>query len=284
MPTTSRVVTAMSKPDWINTYHGSYNRSSRNGAYKYIVVHYTGAQTPAAGNAKNNCIYFSGGNRNASAHYFIDNGGVWEYLDPDSWCAWHVGDGGGRYGITNSNGIGIEVCQQGDLPFTEQEIQHLTRLVAYLQDKYSVPDEQVVRHHDASSKLCPYYYSLRPSEWSRLHARITSGEQEEVVTDQDKRDIAAIVWNYGITGYNGTTVTAGTRLGNVSDDSDGVLHSGRFGDPVGVLVDDTDYAVVDRPMGLRARLDWTGAKVTELTEKVNRLEQKLDRILEAVAD
>lgn len=34
---------------------------------KYIVIHYVGA----LGGAEDNCRYYGGGNRNASAHYFV---------------------------------------------------------------------------------------------------------------------------------------------------------------------------------------------------------------------
>lgn len=42
---------------------------------------------------------------------------------------------------------------------------------------------------------------------------------------------------------------------------------------------DTDYAGVGRPMGWRARLDWTGAKVTELNERMDKMQATLDAIL-----
>lgn len=157
----------------INKYHGGYNISKRTQAVKYIVVHYVGSGSSASGNAKNNCIFFSGGNRNSSAHYFIDDGGIWEYADPSTYYTWHCGDGGGKYGITNANSIGIEVCQDGDRPFTEKEIAYLSELVRYLMNKFSVPASRVVRHYDASRKQCPLYYAKRSSEWATLQKRIT---------------------------------------------------------------------------------------------------------------
>lgn len=158
----------------INKYHGNYNRSWRNDTIKYIVVHYVGSGTSAAGCAKNNCIYFSGGNRNASADYFIDDGGIWEYNDPSQgYYCWSVGDGYGKYGITNSNSISIEVCMNGDNPFTATEINYLTWLVQHLMEKFNVPASRVVRHYDASRKACPRYYANRQAEWDKLHAVIT---------------------------------------------------------------------------------------------------------------
>lgn len=157
----------------INKYHGDYNIQSRTQTVKYIVVHYVGAGSSKDGNAKNNCIYFSNGYRAASAHYFIDDGGIWEYADPEKYATWHCGDGGGKYGITNANSIGIEVCQDGDRPFTAKEITFLKDLVTTLMKKFSVPAKNVVRHYDASRKYCPYYYAKRPDEWEALRKTIT---------------------------------------------------------------------------------------------------------------
>lgn len=179
----------------IEKYTGSYNLSRRYGAIKYLVIHYTAAQTPDYPHAKNNCQYFAGGNRNASADWFIDNESIYQYNpDPSTYYTWEVGDGGGRYGITNSNSIGIEVCQIGDQPFTEQEIDRLADLTQHLMATYGIPAERVVRHYDASRKSCPEYYARRQSEWNKLHARITQGVDDEV-NEQDKRDITNAVLN-----------------------------------------------------------------------------------------
>lgn len=157
----------------ITKYHGRYNRSPRTQKVKYIVVHYVGGGTSKVGNAKNNCIYFSGGNRKASAHYFIDDGSIYEYADPLGYYTWHCGDGRGKYGISNSNSIGIEVCIDGDKPFTEQETKRLEWLVKKLMKDFNIPASNVVRHYDASRKECPYYYVKRPAKWKELHKRIT---------------------------------------------------------------------------------------------------------------
>ena len=56
-----------------------YNVSKRSDPIMYIVIHYTGAE----GTAKNNIDYFNGGNRSASADFFIgQNGEIWQY-NPD---------------------------------------------------------------------------------------------------------------------------------------------------------------------------------------------------------
>lgn len=158
----------------IEAYHGLYNIVRRSAAVRYIVVHYVGDGTSAAGSARRNCVYFAGGDRQASAHYFIDDGHIFEFADPREYATWHVGDGHGRYGITNANSIGIEVCNNGG-PYTEAEIDRLTWLVQRLMGEFGVPAERVVRHYDASRKMCPLYYAQNPDAWSKLHSRITGG-------------------------------------------------------------------------------------------------------------
>ena len=149
------------------------NLSYRSVKPQHIVVHYT-AGPSGPGNAKNNCLYFNGGNRSASADFFIDDSGIYQYNpNLDKYYTWHCGDGHGAYGITNAASIGIEVCQQGDRPYTENEIPYLTWLVQKLMSKYDIPRSKVVRHYDASRKLCPYYYAKRPSKWQILWRRIT---------------------------------------------------------------------------------------------------------------
>lgn len=154
-------------------HHGSYNRRARSAAVQYIVVHYTGSGTSRTGSALANCKYFAGGNRSASAHYFIDDGSIYEYADPSAYYTWHVGDGHGKYGITNANSIGIEVCNNGGA-FTTAEIDRLTWLVQKLMAQFGVPASRVVRHYDASRKSCPAYY-VDASRWNALHAQITGG-------------------------------------------------------------------------------------------------------------
>ena len=72
----------------------SYNYSSRNGnSIKYITLHYTGNKGDTA---KNNVDYFYGGDRSASAHYFVDDNSIWQSVE-DYNSAWAVGDGKGAY-------------------------------------------------------------------------------------------------------------------------------------------------------------------------------------------
>lgn len=148
-----------------------YNFSSRNGTeIKYIVVHDTGNPRKGAG-AHNHYLYFNGGNRNASAHYFVDDKEIIQTVE-DSNASWHCGDGKGRYGITNSNSIGIEICINEDGDFEKAKTNAIV-LVRTLMTLYNIPKENVVRHFDASKKICPKSMSdLGWRKWSEFWCEI----------------------------------------------------------------------------------------------------------------
>lgn len=165
----------------------AYNSSSRNGsAIKYIVIHDTGVigQT-----AKNNADYFGAQNRNASAHYFVDATSIYHVVN-DSRAAWHVGDGGGKYGITNANSIGIEMCPTASgIP---EATQNLTiELIKSLQANNGISDANVIRHYDASRKNCPQYLNLDGNwtAWNSFKAKLTTpSATTEAAVEKEKGD------------------------------------------------------------------------------------------------
>lgn len=128
---------------------------------KYIVIHYTGSE----GTAQNNVAYFNGGNRSASAHYFVGRDGViCEYCDPAKWYAWHCGGSlesshHPYYGkCTNANSIGIEICTHNNgsnWEFTGKAVNAAIELTKYLMQKFGVPADNVIRHYDVTGKSCP---------------------------------------------------------------------------------------------------------------------------------
>ena len=141
------------------------NKSSRAGQkIKYIVIHDTGNKGKNAG-AYNHYLYFSGGNRKASAHYFVDSKEIIQIID-DSMAAWHVGDGKGKYGVTNSNSIGIEICINPESDY-KVALDKTIELVKDLMHKYHIPVENVIRHYDASHKICPG--TMSANNWQAWH-------------------------------------------------------------------------------------------------------------------
>lgn len=158
---------------------------------QWIVIHFVGA----SGQAKDNANYFRHFYRAASAHYFVDPHHIIQVVEDDT-PAWHIGDGYSSrkgqlngykgYGATNNNSIGIEGCQDTSTgknvwhwdfhPITYQQMLLFTRK---LQKKYQIPDSRVIRHFDASGKICPGNWQW--NNWEKWY--------------QFKRDLAKIDLN-----------------------------------------------------------------------------------------
>lgn len=164
----------------------NYNSMS-NKVNKYIVIHYTGNTTDTA---YNNTRYFKSVNRNASAHYFVDDNNIYQcVLDKDK--AWHIGDklkignGGAWYGIcTNSNSIGIEMCCTNS-DVSQTTVNNTIELVKYLMDKYSIPTSHVIRHYDVTNKMCPAPMVNNSSRWEAFKIAL-NGSSSPVPTPKGK--------------------------------------------------------------------------------------------------
>lgn len=143
----------------------SYNKSYKaNRIIEYIVIHDTGNSGVGAG-VDNHFKFFNGGNRNASADFFVDDSKIGQF-NPDlkNYYMWHCGDGNGAYGITNANSIGIEICINSDGDYNKA-VYNAIELVKYLMEKFNVSVNKVVRHYDASRKSCPS--SMMANNWSK---------------------------------------------------------------------------------------------------------------------
>ena len=140
-----------------------HNFSGRNGqAIRYLVIHDTGNARRGA-DALAHQKYFGSGNKNASAHYFVDSKRIVQVIE-DKEASWHCGDGYGKYGISNQNSIGIELCINSDGDY-EEMLDNAVLLIQHLADKYKIPKTRSVRHYDASRKICPR--SMSANNWQK---------------------------------------------------------------------------------------------------------------------
>lgn len=205
----------MGYPSMNKTYaQAKYNvsvRSAGKSGVKYIVVHYTGTSA----SAKNNCIYFSTGNRSASADYFIDkDGSIYKFnANCKKYYTWHCGDGHGAYGITNANSIGIEVVSAGE-KYTDKQKAALKSLVNAIQADFGISNSNIVRHYDASHKICPYAYSgsdAKNKEWIELKKYLTSSTATVAKT------------TIAVSTAKTTTTTAKATTSTTKLDIDGIL-------------------------------------------------------------
>ena len=149
---------------------------SNNRNIEYIVIHDTGNQSKGA-SADMHQQYFNAENRNASAHYFVDDTQILQaVLDED--ISWGVGDGNGKHGITNQNSINVEMCVNADGDFAKT-LKKTIELTKHLMQKYGIDIQNVVRHYDASKKICPAVLSKNQWEgWQAFMNAVKSQKNE----------------------------------------------------------------------------------------------------------
>jgi len=168
----------------------AYNRKTRTGKISYIVIHDTGNKSKGADSCAH-FNYFNSANRNSSADFFVDDKKVLQVNDYTKYYTWQVGDGKGKYGITNQNSLGIEICVNADGDY-EKAFNNAVELTKYLMKELDIPVERVVRHYDASRKNCPA--SMSGSNWARWKEfKEKLNRSEEMFTDIEnsyaKKDI-----------------------------------------------------------------------------------------------
>lgn len=143
-----------------------YNHYDYNNP-KFLVFHYVGAQSSTAAN---NATYFFNGDRQASAHYFVDDNEIWQSVE-DICGAWSVGNT--RTEVNNQNSINIEMCCMGpNLLVTETTENNAIELGACLMKKYNIPMSNVRSHYEvtAKGKLCPNFANT--SRWNTLKSKL----------------------------------------------------------------------------------------------------------------
>ena len=163
--------------------HSSNYTKGRAQKVQYIVLHYTANNGDTA---RNNCNYFAGAGRNASAHYFVDENEVVQSVH-EADTAWHCGAKYPKHAYCrNSNSVGIEMCSRKDAngnyyikPETVARAVELTRaLMVY----YNIPQSRVLRHYDVTGKHCPAPWVRDESQWRAFLEALMKKEEEKKVT------------------------------------------------------------------------------------------------------
>ncbi len=166
----------------ISRYNFTKGEASR---IRFIVIHYTGG----FGSAEQNCRYFAGGDRHASAHFFVDyDGEIWQSVEEEN-IAWHCGAKTYKHPeCRNENSLGIELCvrkkncnsksaEDEDWYFEDATVEAAVELTRYLMDKYHVPVSNVLRHYDVTGKVCPapYVHNKTEHTWEEFQKAIAAG-------------------------------------------------------------------------------------------------------------
>jgi N-acetylmuramoyl-L-alanine amidase len=148
---------------------------------KYIVIHYVGA----LGGAEANCKYYASQYIGASAHYYVGFGGeVWQSVEEKD-IAWHCGAKSYIHPeCRNQNSIGIEMCVRNssgnladtsrDWYFEDATVKAAIELTKELMEKYNIPVDRVIRHHDVTGKICPnpYVWNHTQHTWNSFKSAL----------------------------------------------------------------------------------------------------------------
>ena len=158
-----REVTEMERPP-LDVQLLTINEYSRPGIpleqVNGIVIHYTA--NPGT-SAKDNRDYFEGLKNShvtkASSHFIIGlDGEIVQCIPCNEWAY--------ASNERNEDTISIECCipdESGE--FTRQTYDSLVELVSWLCFRYSLTEEDLLRHYDITGKNCPKYYVEHEDAW-----------------------------------------------------------------------------------------------------------------------
>ena len=109
-----------------------------------VVLHYTGMETAEAALARLCSMEFE-----VSTHYMIEESGRILSLVHENNRAWHAGEGawGGAQDV-NSRSVGIEIVNNGSVPYTASQMISLEALLPPILDRWAIPPEGVIGHSD----------------------------------------------------------------------------------------------------------------------------------------
>lgn len=163
----------------------AYNISKRNTAIKYIVIHDTQNKKKGA-DAMAHFNYFNCGNRGSSADIFVDDKSVIQINDYTKYYTWAVGDGKGKYGITNANSVSIEICLNEDGNYNTAFLKAV-EVTKLLMAELNIPADRVVRHYDASRKNCPASMSFNNwAYWQDFKNRLLTDEGDLTMSQYEE--------------------------------------------------------------------------------------------------
>lgn len=135
---------------------------------KYVVIHETDNWSKGAG-ARAHATAMKNGNLAGTVHYYVDSKEIYHTLEHSD-GAWAVGDGKGRYGITNRNSINVEICVNPESNYYIA-VEKTAELAAMLLSQYGWDTGHLKRHYDASRKHCPRRI-LDEGLWENFEQRV----------------------------------------------------------------------------------------------------------------
>lgn len=187
---------------------------------KYLVIHDTG-NTSIGADAEAHYKYLQTAQRYGSAQYYVDDKQIIQVIG-DSLVAWSIGDTWGYSNnpnrikdAANFNSLNVELCINSGID-KDKAYKNVVELTKNLMKKFSFPADMVIRHFDATGKICPGSWSKndwamwkkfkediqKPIEWEiDLTKDSEFGEEGGAVVAEKKSnasDWAEKAWTWGI--------------------------------------------------------------------------------------
>ena len=132
---------------------------------KYIIIHYTGMK-----NQKVAIKRLQSKVAKVSAHYLISKRGTIYQMVEDQNVAWHAGKSRWEKDVNlNSKSIGIEIVNNGNEIFPNNQIKKLADLLKFLKKKYKIKKKYVLGHSHIAPKRKIDPGPMFP--WNFLHKR-----------------------------------------------------------------------------------------------------------------
>ena len=162
----------------------------------YVVIHHTN---------QNSCEQtyktFARKQPGVSSHYVICKDGTITQMLHDHLRGWHAG-GGSWKGITdlNSVSLGIELDNNGNEEFSEEQLQSLLLLLGHLKEKYNLPQSNFIGHADLAPgrKVDP----SRFFPWQRLAENGFGIWYDQVLDNITVPEWFKPEWGLKVIGYN----------------------------------------------------------------------------------
>ncbi len=161
----------------------SYKKN--NMKVEWIVIHNTGGANTVS--SPYNHFAQGAGGANTATQYAVDDTTILQMLE-DNWSCSHCGpvrkgNYGADRGASNSNSIGIEVCD-GPKCDKNKAVELTIELARYLCKKHSVPVDNVIQHNHVSGKDCPQWIRAN-NKWDYIKKEIKRRNEEQVPINFD---------------------------------------------------------------------------------------------------
>lgn len=150
-------------PDWIDIDIIHKHSTARTGIklidIKNIVIHYVGNPNTTA---KNNRDYFDKNSTTVSSHFVVGLEG--EIIQCVPLC-----EKSAASNERNKDTISIEVCHPDSSgKYNKETYQSVIKLSAFLCKKFSLDENDIIRHYDITGKMCPKYYVENEDAWVQM--------------------------------------------------------------------------------------------------------------------